>query len=123
MNILKLTSLLALTALTGCATMFNGATDTINVDAGDGAVCAIGDVKFKGAVVVPRSYDDVEIVCESDQGSGTITVESDLQEHMLGVNFLLDFCIMSCPMDMASGALYDYPDTVVVPMMDKGEEK
>lgn len=131
----KLASSLAIIAATqvvGCATVLQGTDDTVNVralGATDNSVhCTIkagGDTWFANGVAdtvtIDRSSKDLLIQCESETQTGMATAESSFQAGWLFADLLWDLCIitLSCPIDAATGAFYNYPDNVTVEMVNK----
>ena len=69
---------------------------------------------------ISRDYEDMHITCENDTQIGTATAPSTVQIGWLVLNFLGDFCIISCPVDMISRSLYKYPSSISIPMHDRG---
>jgi len=118
------------TSLTGCATVFQGTDQTVNIvtrsnsGAGD-TVCAIsnsdGTWYANGkadTVTIDRDGSDVHVNCQNDEQFGSATVESSFQGGWLFADLLWDACIltMSCLIDGASGAFFEYPSNIDVYM-------
>lgn len=111
--------------ITGCATVLQGTSDelTVVVEGGErsSTVCTLTDGRSEQKelllgvpVSIARTSRDLNIRCED----GALTVEHDVRSSFssawLLADFLMDFCIITCPVDLATGAFYDYPDKVVV---------
>jgi len=123
---------LSLLSLTGCAAVFQGTTDTLNVKA-LGATqeltkCSITDGKANYStlgksdiITVDRGINDLVISCENEDQSGELTVPSDFQQMWLVADIMWDACIitLSCPIDLISGAFFDYPNDLHIEMYNK----
>lgn len=113
---------------TGCATMVNGTTDEVNIHAVKSDVqtsCSlILDDEIKGqweqngqleSFELERSSDDIRIECISENNKKTkYKVEPKFDDDFLVLDLLVDLCIISCPIDLITGAFYDYPKTITV---------
>ncbi|WP_199454864.1 hypothetical protein [Vibrio owensii] len=125
-------ALISASTLSGCATILQGTEDTVNVHAlgasekltectikqGKDSYRTLGRVD---QVVVGRGSADMLIKCENDTQQGTTSVESSFQGAWLAADLLWDLCIitLSCPIDAASGAFFDYPNDIHVDMVNK----
>ncbi len=127
-RMLGMASLIGLTS--GCASIMNGSTQSVSAMPMQGgrivtdATCTIASkegtwVSLGGmAAVVDRSSDDISVRCESDTaGTGIASASSSVQGAKIAANFfLIDLCIISCPIDFGTGAAFEYPSQVQVPM-------
>jgi hypothetical protein len=116
--------------LTGCATMFEGSRQDFTVtptsDNSKNTLCIARNEEGIWPNLVPfqatnihRDGNTMNVVCENDLQKGISNVEPKFQGAYLVLDLLLDFCIISCPIDGINNSFYDYPASVVVPMMDK----
>lgn len=122
-----LTSALAVTALSGCASIVTGHNQSLSVETRHqgqqvvGASCKLNNdkgtwfVTTPGSVMVRRSYDDLQVRCEKEpHAPGLGTVKSYTKGMAFG-NVLLGG-IVGGAVDIASGAAYDYPSLITVEM-------
>lgn len=119
--------LVASVFLHGCASMAEGDTESLviitdrNHDR-TATVCEASNGKDTWSVLYPfqveidSSGKDITIECDNGEQSGSAVIESTVQGGFLASNILIDFCIFSCIIDFSTGAIYEYPDTVRVPM-------
>jgi hypothetical protein len=119
-------------SMTGCATILQGTNDNVSIHAlgatekltectikaGDNSYNTIGKVD---QVVLDRSSKDLVIQCENQSQEGTAVVESSFNGAWLAADLLWDLCILtlSCPIDAATGAFFDYPNQIHVEMVNK----
>ena len=119
--ILATTSLLG---LSGCASIVGGQNQPLSV-ATPGcakAVCELQNDKGKwyvpstpGTVTVRRSYSDLQVNCTMDNFTpSTASVKSSTKGMAFG-NILFGG-VIGAGVDMASGAAYDYPNEITIPM-------
>ncbi|MGF1845296.1 MULTISPECIES: hypothetical protein [Vibrio] len=119
-------------SITGCSTIFNGSTDDVNLRAlGTDDRTTECIIKSNGAeyfangrvdsVSVDRDSDDLFIRCNNETQEGIETVEPEFMGGYLFLDILWDACILtlSCPIDLATGNFYDYPDNISVEMKNK----
>jgi len=75
---------------------------------------------YKESIVIRRDYNDLIINCENDEQEGELVIESDVSVGYMALNFIIwDFCTISCIVDHSTGALYEYPLNISVPMRNK----
>ena len=113
-----------LIALQGCASIVSGTAQTVSVDTPgcNGARCELSNDKGKyfvaatpGTVVVNRSYNNLQVVCTRDTAtSDPLSVASTTKGMAFG-NILFGG-VIGAGVDVSSGAAYDYPQTISVPM-------
>ncbi|MDK9774692.1 hypothetical protein [Vibrio sp. B181a] len=123
-------AIIAASSLSGCATIVQGTEDTMSVkvkdavsrdiectlNSDDGVWYTEGTL---GSVQVERGSSDMTIICENETQEGSTAVESDYQAGWIIGNIFIDFGIVSVPMDLISGAAFDYPRHVTVKMENK----
>ena len=124
-----LSLLLCTTVLSGCASMFQGSDQNITISAIndkniDKTRCNIKNeeglwtVVPNAAVSIHRDGNDMEITCDNGIQTGTTHVEPNFSGGYLGLNLLLDLCTISCVVDGANNAFYQYPPFINVQMND-----
>lgn len=113
-------------ALSGCATAINGTEDQINIKSEheQDMTCkiAMGD-DFKehviqkeknNIIIVERQSDEILLECKNDDSELTYNIEPSFDGEFIALNILVDFCLISCPIDLISGAFYDYPEQIIL---------
>lgn len=131
----KLALSLALTSmLSGCASFIDGKHQTMTLMTKNNTEESVTNCQLtnsKGlwissaqdSLVVQRDYDDLLITCENDKQKGETTVTSSASYGFMALNAIIfDLCTISCIVDHHTGALYEYPTTVVIPMEYKTPE-
>lgn len=124
---LKYVSLLAMVAATGCASVIEGGDQTINVSTtgceehGVIQCSAVNDdgssqLTAPASVSVDKDMDDLTISCRSKDkvAHGEVIVESTYEAWNAG-NILLGG-VIGVGVDAATGAMWNYPSSVIVPM-------
>jgi len=113
----------AFVLLPGCASIVSGTNQPVTVDAPGcgGASCKLTNdkgswaVTVPGSVVVSRAYGPLTVVCTKEGfPSGTTTVNSSTKGMAFG-NVLFGG-IIGAGVDVSTGAAYDYPNSIIVPM-------
>jgi hypothetical protein len=126
LSIVKMTiaSLLVASSLTGCASIVSGHNQPVSVNTGSvtNARCSLENSKgtwyipsTPGSTVINRAYGDLKVVCQkSGYRNGTKSVAS----HTKGMAFgnVVFGGVIGAGVDVASGAAYDYPTDISVPM-------
>jgi membrane-associated protease RseP (regulator of RpoE activity) len=120
--------LLLLAALTlglqGCASIVSGTMQSVSVETPgcDGARCEITNDKGKwfvpstpGSVTVGRSYNNLQVVCTKGGVTSTPVSAASATKGMAFGNILFGG-VIGAGVDVSSGAAYDYPQTISVPM-------
>jgi hypothetical protein len=120
-------ALAAVGLCTGCASIVNGHNQSLSVkatsDGGDvsGAQCELKNDKgtwfttTPGTVTVRRSYADLLVSCRmKDADPGTLSVKSSTKGMAFGN--LIFGGVIGAGVDVASGAAYDYPSLISVPL-------
>lgn len=111
-------------SLTSCASIVSGTNQSVSVKTGKitGANCELKNNKGKwyvsstpGSVVVNRSYKNLEIECtKKGYPTGKESVKSHTKAMAFG-NVILGGAVGG-GVDIATGAAYDYPNEIDVPM-------
>jgi hypothetical protein len=70
-------------------------------------------------VSIHRDGNPMTVRCESDQQVGQMAVSPNFKGGYLGLDLLLDLCIISCIVDGVNNSLYEYQPYIVVNMQDK----
>lgn len=131
MKLRTLGAILAVLAISGCATIVDGKNQTLtlstknNIDKSN-TECdlknsnGVWTTDDKESIMVRRDYDDLIANCENDMQEGELVVESSASGGFMVLNFFIwDLCTISCIVDHSTGALYEYPLSISVPMRDK----
>lgn len=117
----------ALTSLTGCASIVNGQNQSVSVETRtesgpvSGANCKLSNnkgtwyVTTPGSTTVNRSYEDLAVRCDkTNVEPGLASVKSATKGMAFG-NILFGG-IIGAGVDMSTGAAYDYPTLITVMM-------
>ena len=113
---------LALSMLSGCASIVTGRFQPLSVDTPgcEGATCRLSNskgtwyVKTPGLVTVHRAYGDLVVVCSKDgAGSASAPVASSTKAMAFG-NIIIGG-VIGAAVDVGTGSAYDYPPTISVP--------
>lgn len=111
-------------SLTSCASIVSGTNQSVSVKTGNvtGANCELKNNKGKwyvsntpGSVVVNRSYDNLDVNCTK---KGYPQGKESVKSHTKGMAFgnVVFGGVVGAGVDVASGAAYDYPNEIDVPM-------
>lgn len=108
----------------GCASIVSGQNQVISVDTPgcEGAKCELSNDKGKwyvaqtpGTTIVNRSYNNLQVICNKEGfPTSTISIPSTTKGMAFG-NILLGG-IIGAGIDVNSGAAYDYPQSISVPI-------
>lgn len=121
-----MTGCVIIISLSGCATAINGTNDEINISSLQerNMKCQLVSnnkvqkewIQNKDieTITVPRESEDLLLKCKDDKNELTYNIESSLDGQFIALNFLIDFCLISCPIDLVSGALYNYPEQIIL---------
>jgi hypothetical protein len=114
-------------ALSGCATIIEGTTQSISVTTppASGAQCTLTSsegtwfVTTPGSVTVHKTKNDIAATCKKD---GYQDANATIPSHFNGatVGNVLAGGIIGIGVDAASGANYSYPETSEIPMIAVG---
>lgn len=114
-------------ALSGCASIVGGTNQSLSVDTVSngaeiaGAQCALANdrgtwfVTTPGTVTVHRSYDALNVKC-TDTGYQPAVVTSASSTKGMAFGNILFGGLIGAGVDMSTGAAYDYPKLITVPM-------
>jgi len=110
--------------LSACASIVDGQNQTVSVQTPgcDAARCELSNDKGKwfvpstpGSVTIGRSYNNLQVRCGKDDFSAELASIASTTKGMAFGNILLGG-IIGAGVDMHSGAAYDYPQLISVPM-------
>ena len=127
MNIKLGVSILAMTLITGCASIINGTNQPLSVETRlngtsiAGANCKLANdkgtwfVTSPGSITVHRSGEDLSVKCEKDTiQPGISSVKSSTKGMAFG-NILFGGPI-GAGIDIANGSAFDYPSLIQIEM-------
>lgn len=124
MKILIVAVVFSTSLVTGCASVLKGNTQPVSIDTRphSDVYCRLMNDKgaytvasTPGSVVVRKSYQDLAVTCEKKGlKSETVNVKSSTGGAVFG-NILLGGIVGSV-VDCSTGAGYDYPSTIHVPL-------
>lgn len=109
---------------TGCASIVSGQLQSLSVDTPGcpGARCELSNDKGKwfvsstpGSVMVGRSYNNLQVVCIKGAASAAPVSVASATKGMAFGNILIGG-VIGAGVDIHTGAAYDYPQTVSVPL-------
>jgi len=130
MRLVTIATLVATFVLGGCASIVSGHNQSVSVISQSegtdiaGARCSLSNDKGQwfattpGSVTVRRSYAALAVDCKSDAALGKAKVKSVTKPMVLG-NILFGGLI-GVGVDVASGAAYDYPEVISIPLVSRG---
>jgi hypothetical protein len=116
-----------LVGLGGCASIVDGSSQSLSVktvaDGSDvaGSQCSLTNnkgswyVTAPGTVTIHRSYDALNVKCDHD-GYTSNTVSTDSATKGMAFGNLLFGGLIGAGVDMSTGAAYDYPNVITVPL-------
>ncbi len=126
-NLLTITILGSLLLTTGCASIVDGSSQSLSVTTisggttVSGAQCQLNNnkgtwfVDTPGSVTVHRSYDALNVAC-TDPGYTANVVSIKSSTKAMAAGNILFGGIIGVGVDMGTGAAYDYPGLITVPM-------
>lgn len=121
---------LAVTMLSGCATVFDGGSHSMNVQPSQGKDVKIEvtgengvqQVQIPSVVNVPRGKQDLYIAVKDEcYNSTTQVVQSDITLAFFGNIFFSIFGLTGTTVDMSNGNAWTYDDNVVVATTPNGK--
>jgi hypothetical protein len=122
---------LALLVVSGCATITTGQNQPVSVETPGcaGATCKLSNDKgtwyvsaTPGSATVQRAYGDMTVTCEKgDYRSNPYAIKSATKAMAFG-NVIFGGLI-GAAVDAGSGAAYDYPTLITVPIVCAGDPK
>lgn len=116
--------LLVLLGLQACASIVSGAQQGVSVDTPGcpGARCELSNDKGKffvastpGTVTLSRSYNNLQVTCSRDGASSAPLSVASTTKGMAFGNILFGG-VIGAGVDMHTGAAYDYPQLINVPL-------
>jgi uncharacterized protein YceK len=119
--------IVAVVGLGGCASIIDGSSQSLSVKtvAGGtdvaGSQCSLTNnkgtwfVTTPGTVTVHRSYDALNVKCEHE-GFVANTASTDSSTKGMAFGNILFGGLIGAGVDMSTGAAYDYPNPIVVPL-------
>lgn len=118
---------LAGVALSGCATIVNGSTQSVSVNTPPvpGAQCTLTSsegtwyVTTPGSVVVHKTKNDLQAVCKKD-GYQDATAVIPAKFGAMTLGNVIAGGVIGIAVDAASGANYSYPESTDIPMIAAG---
>lgn len=124
------TVLLCMFLVQGCALMFDGTTQRFMVktvrDTGKDTLCTATNEEGVWPSLIPQETANISrdgnvmlVECENTAQKGVTNVEPNFKGGYIALDFLLDFCTISCVIDGVSNSWYEYPTLVAVPMVNK----
>lgn len=121
---IKFLSISALLATASCASIIQGSTDSVNINttANHPAMCELKNergtwsVTSPNTVAVKKSKTDLTVSCTDRRtgANGTKTVNSEMESWVIADVVIAP--IISFPVDFITGAAWDYPTDITVPV-------
>lgn len=113
----------AISLLSGCASIVSGTNQPVTVDTPGcaAASCKLTNdkgtwaVTTPGSVVVHRAYGPLTVMCTKEGFPAATTTVASTTKGMAFGNILFGGLI-GAGVDAGTGAAYDYPNTILVPM-------
>lgn len=114
----------ALLALQGCASIVSGTTQVVSVDTPGcpGARCELSNDKGRyfvtttpGTVTLGRSYNNLQVICTREGAASDPLSVASVTKGMAFGNILIGG-VIGAGVDVSTGAAYDYPQFINVPM-------
>ncbi|MFA6016308.1 MAG: hypothetical protein WC742_14715 [Gallionellaceae bacterium] len=114
---------LALFALSACASITTGSTQSVAVDTNPSKKCecklsndkGVWSITSPSVTTVTKAYSPLVISCQNESGwKGTASVESTTAGAAFGN--ILAGGIIGGAVDMSTGAAYKYPAQIIVPL-------
>lgn len=113
--------------LGGCASLIQGTTQPVSVAGKNNAdaentrcVFSNGYGQWTGKpgepVAVHRNREPLKVECANPKQQGSAQADAVFKDQFLFLDLLLDFCILSCPIDAGTGAWHEYPASLPVLM-------
>lgn len=110
-------------SLAGCASIITGDSEdiAINTSPESGAKCVVSNSRGEwhvpstpGTVTVKRSSSNLVVTCDKNGSTGSRSISTSIKSTAAG-NLLFGGFI-GAGVDAATGAAFDYPDSVIVAM-------
>jgi uncharacterized protein YceK len=118
-----------LVILSGCASITTGENQSLSVETNPcrGATCKLTNDKgtwyvngTPGSVTVHRAYGDLNLICEEGAFKSNPMVVASTTKGMAFGNIIFGGLI-GAGVDASTGAAYDYPTVITVPMICSGD--
>jgi hypothetical protein len=121
-QVIMLAALLA----TGCASMQNTSQQSIIIttqnDISDKTTCTASNEEGTWKNITPGNATNIHrdgnpllINCQNEQQQATGKFEPEFNGHLMAMDFILiDACIISCMIDGANNAFYEYPTPLLI---------
>lgn len=117
-------------SLSGCASMFQGSEQIVNIQTsgyeGNAQLieCTIKNEEGewfstgKASINIERDGNPMDVSCKNETHQGQYLAEPKFEAHWLLADILWDACVLtlSCIIDGANNAFYEYNENIVVPM-------
>ena len=109
---------------TGCASIVSGNHQPVSINTGEvrNATCTLENNKgvwyvpnTPGSVVVTRSFSEISVTCQKKGYHTTVRRVGSTTKAMAFGNILFGG-VIGVGVDAASGAAYDYPQEILVPL-------
>jgi hypothetical protein len=109
--------------LTSCASITTGNNQSLSVNTipENHASCELSNDKgvwyineTPASITVSRSYSDLNVICKKSDKSGVVRIKSSTKGMMYGN--ILAGGIIGGAIDAGTGAGYDYPNIITVPL-------
>lgn len=106
--------------MTGCASLTAGQNQSLSVNTTPPSSCTLSNdkgtwyVQAPGTVTVNRAYGDMSVICKKDNLAATNTVKSSIKPIVFGNIIWLWGVLIGVPIDVITGAAYDYPNPISV---------
>jgi len=117
-------SIIAILTLSACASMTAGQNQSLSVSTTPSAACTLSNdkgtwyVNTPGTVTVNRAYGDMTVLCKSKNLTATNVVKSSVKPILAGNIIWLWGVVIGIPIDMITGAAYDYPNPIIMPLKE-----
>ncbi len=113
--------------LSACATMTNGTHQKVTVATTNNQFyestrCTLNNEEGSWSVnpdeisEIHRDGNTMNVACKNEAQNGEALVNSDFQQSNIFFNILLDYCTITCLIDAATNAFFEYPALITVPM-------
>ena len=120
-------------AMTGCATLFQGKQQyvmpaTLNDNHRGETTCLIKNEEGSWQTAaynntsILRDGNTMTVDCDNSTQHGQATAESSTQGWWVFLDFIMDACIVSGPVDGYNNTWFEYPDRVNVTMKDRTQQ-
>ena len=131
----KLIAAIAMITMTGCTTMFQGSDQNVTISTLEDkhpntTTCTLKNeegmwkTRADMSVNIDRDGNDLVVSCKNYEQKGEVSIDPRFQAEWLVLDILWDACIltMSCVIDGATNAFYEYEENILVPMKSIVEE-